>query len=81
MEKKDLDWTKNDFGLIKWEDGSKLITKFINSKINGFTIFKNKNDNLEQSIFKGEYMENIPRGYGYYIKNSIKIENDGLIKI
>ena len=25
-------------------------------------------------------MENIPRGYGYYIKNSIKIENDGQYK-
>ena len=78
--KKELDGTKNDFGLIKWEDGSKLITKFINSEINGFAIFKNKNDNSEQSIFKGEYMENIPRGYGYYIKNSIKIESDGWYK-
>ena len=29
---------------------------------------------------KGEYIENIPRGYGYYIKNSIKIESDGWYK-
>ena len=81
--KKEIDGTKNSFGIIKWEDGSKLTTIFQNSKINNYGIFKdtnNSNDKNETSYFYGYYKENIPKGYGYYIKNSIKIESDGWYK-
>ena len=81
--KKEIDGTKNSFGIIKWEDGSKLTTIFKNSKINNYGIFKDTNNlnNIEEtSYFYGYYQDNIPKGYGYYIKNSIKIESDGWYK-
>ena len=81
--KKEIDGTKNSFGIIKWEDGSKLTTTFNNSKINNYGIFKdtnNSNDINETSYFYGYYKDNIPKGYGYFIKNSIKIESDGWYK-
>jgi hypothetical protein len=65
---------KEGFGVIKWNDGSQIKAKFNNSKINGFAQFKDTQ--FENGLFQGEYKENIPRGYGYYIKENFKIEGD-----
>ena len=65
---------KNGFGIINWEDGSKLKGYFINSKINGYAIFTDSK--YQESIFCGEYYDNIVKGYGYYIKDSLKTEGD-----
>jgi hypothetical protein len=51
--KKEIDGTKNSFGIIKWEDGSKLTTIFKNSKINNYGIFKDTNNlnNIEETSY------------------------------
>ena len=71
---KKIDGKKNGFGIVEWEDGSKLKAYFINSKINGYGIFTDSN--YDESIFCGEYYDNIVKGYGYYIKNGLKTEGD-----
>ncbi len=71
---KKINGKKNGFGIIEWEDGSKLKANFINSKINGYGIFTDSN--YDESIFCGEYYDNIVKGYGYYIKNGLKTEGD-----
>ena len=65
---------KEGFGIIKWNDGSIIKAKFKKSKINGFAQFKDTQ--FENCIFQGEYKDNIPRGYGYYIKENLKTEGD-----
>ena len=77
--KKDIDKTKNGFGMIKWDDGSTLSTIFTDSKINGYAIFKN-NQGSEKAIFYGNYIDNIPKGYGYYVYDSVKTESDSWYK-
>ena len=77
--KKDIDKTKNGFGMIKWDDGSTLSTIFTDSKINGYAIFKNNQDS-EKAIFYGNYIDNIPKGYGYYVYDSVKTESDSWYK-
>ena len=71
---KKIEGKKNGFGIVKWEDGSFLKANFINSKINGYGIFTDTN--YDESIFCGEYYDNIVKGYGYYIKNGLKTEGD-----
>jgi len=71
---RDLNNKKNGFGIIKWDDGSILKSTFHNSKINGYGIFKDTQ--YENSIFYGFYKDNIPNGYGYYIKENLKLESD-----
>ena len=71
---RDINNKKTGFGIIKWDDGSIIKSTFINSKINGYGIFKDtQNDN---SIFYGNYRDNIPNGYGYYTKQNLKLESD-----
>ena len=77
--KKEIDKTKNGFGIIKWDDGSILSTVFSNSKINGYAIFKN-NQYTEPAIYYGNYIDNIPKGFGYYICGSIKTISDSWFK-
>ena len=69
-----IEGKKVGFGIIKWNDGSIIKAIFKNSKIDGFSQFKDTQ--FENSIFQGEYRENIPKGYGYYIKDNVKIEGD-----
>ena len=71
---KKIEGKKEGFGIIKWNDGSIMKANFKNSKIEGFAQFKDTN--IENSIFKGEYKENTPKGYGYYIKDNVKTEGD-----
>ena len=62
-EKDQITNKKNGFGIITWEDKSKLIGTFINNRINGICKFYNSETS---SIFGGEYKNNVPEGYGYY---------------
>ena len=54
---------KIGFGVVKWEDNSKLLGKFNNNKINSISYFINE---LDQTTFKGYYTENKPLGFGIY---------------
>ncbi len=69
-----IEGKKEGFGIIKWKDKSILKANFENSKINGIAQFIDSQ--IENSTFIGEYKENIPKGYGYYIKDNLKIEGD-----
>ena len=72
--KRDSEGKKTGFGIIIWNDGSQIKSIFKNSKINGYGIFEDKrNENCE---FYGNYKDNIPLGYGYYIKGNLKLEGD-----
>ena len=62
---------KEGFGIITWEDGSILKAKFINSKIENFGKFF---DFPSNSKYVGEYIENIPNGYGIYVHDNLKME-------
>ncbi len=65
---------KKGFGMIIWRDGSIIKSNFKNSKINGYGIFKDSQ--INNGIFYGFYKDNIPNGYGYYIKENLKLEGD-----
>ena len=62
---------KNGFGIIEWDDKSKLIGNFINDKIEEICKFYNKEN---EGVFIGEYKENFPNGYGYYETINLMIE-------
>ena len=64
---------KNGFGIVEWDDKSKLTGNFSNNKISGICKFYNKE---KEGIFMGEYRENYPNGYGYYKTSKIKIEGN-----
>ena len=68
---------KEGFGIIKWEDGSTLKANFIDSKINGYASFYDKNTN---SFFSGYYKNNCPKGFGIYNKDNVKIIGDSWFK-
>ena len=69
---KDLDGKKFGFGIIIYEDSSKLIGNFFDSKLNG--IVKFYNCGLDNSTYIGEYKNNIPLGYGIYSRQGLKLE-------
>ena len=72
--RKDKEGKKIGFGLIFWEDSSKLKGYFTNSKLNGIVYFQNcGNDN---STFFGEYKNNIPIGYGIYSRKGYILEGN-----
>ena len=72
--RKDKEGKKIGFGLIFWEDSSKLKGYFTNSKLNGIAYFQNcGNDN---STFFGEYKNNIPIGYGIYSRKGYILEGN-----
>ena len=58
-----IDNKKNGFGIVTWEDNSKLYGEFKENKLYGICKFYNSQNNC---IFKGEYENNIPYGYGIY---------------
>ena len=62
-EKDKVNHKKNGYGIVTWDDKSKLFGIFTDNKISGFCKFINKQNN---TIYKGEYKNNIPKGYGYY---------------
>jgi len=62
---------KEGFGIITWEDGSILKAKFLNSKIVNFGKFF---DFPSNSKFAGEYLDNIPNGYGIFVHDNLKME-------
>lgn len=54
---------KEGFGIVKWEDGSKLHAIFKKSRAQGICQF---NDVIGDSTFSGYYEDNRPMGYGIY---------------
>jgi len=62
---------KEGFGIITWEDNSILKAKFLESKIQGFGKFL---DFPNKTKYVGEYIENIPNGYGIFVHDNLKIE-------
>ena len=75
---KDSNGLKQGFGIVKWIDKSELKSIFENNKINTYGIFTDYQ--MDYSIFCGKYKDNIPKGYGYYIKDNIRTEGDGWLK-
>ena len=65
---------KTGYGKIIWEDTSSLKAIFKNSKVNGIVYFKNTTN--ENSTYFGEYIENIPKGYGIYKNKGYIIEGN-----
>ena len=65
---------KTGYGKIIWEDNSQLKAYFTNSKINGIVYFFNSTN--ENSTYYGEYIENIPKGYGIYSYKGYKLEGN-----
>lgn len=62
---------KHGFGIVKWEDGSKLYSIFDNNKTNGIARFIDESS----QVFIGEYVNNRPYGYGIYLeKNEVNYE-------
>lgn len=72
--KKDKEGKKIGFGLISWEDSSKLKGYFNDSKVNGIVYFYNCGS--ENSTFFGEYNNNIPNGYGIYSRKGYSLEGN-----
>ena len=58
---KDSEGKKIGFGIILYEDSSKIVGNFYDSKINGWVNFYNCC--LDKSTFAGEYINNFPNGY------------------
>lgn len=71
---KDPEGKKLGFGIILYEDKSKLIGNFFDSKLNGIVYFYNCG--LNNSTYIGEYMNNIPVGYGIYSRQGLKLEGN-----
>ena len=69
---KDPEGKKYGFGIILYEDSSKLEGHFFDSKLNG--IVKFYNCGLDNSTYIGEYKNNIPAGYGIYSRQGLKLE-------
>jgi len=72
-EKDKFTHKKNGFGIVEWDDKSKLTGNFLNNKITGLCKFFNRE---KEGIFMGEYKENFPNGYGYYKTSKLKIEGN-----
>ena len=64
---------KEGFGIIKWEDGSILKCKFENSLVDSIAFFY---DNITKDKYYGNYIENLPNGYGIYIHDNYKSEGE-----
>ena len=69
---KDLEGKKFGFGIITYEDSSKLMGNFFDSKLSGIVYFYNCG--LDNSTYIGEYNNNIPKGYGIYSRQGLKLE-------
>ena len=69
---KDSEGKKLGFGILLYEDSSKLMGNFFDSKLNGIVYFYNCG--IDNSTFIGEYKNNIPNGYGVYSRKGLKLE-------
>jgi len=70
--KSDKENNKKGFGIITYEDKSKIIGIFNNDKLNGYGKFIDLH-----SIYQGYYIDSIPKGFGIYIKDHIStVGND-----
>ena len=69
---KDVEGKKFGFGIRLYEDSSKLIGNFFESKLNGIVYFYNRG--LDNSTYIGEYVNNIPNGYGFYSRKGLQLE-------
>ena len=69
---KDSEGKKLGFGILLYEDTSKLMGNFFDSKLNGIVYFYNCG--IDNSTFIGEYRNNIPNGYGVYSRQGLKLE-------
>jgi len=69
---KDSEGKKLGFGIITYEDTSKIMGNFYDSKLNGVVYFYNCG--LDNSTYIGEYINNIPNGYGIYSRQGLKLE-------
>ena len=73
---------KKGIGLIKWTDNSYLIGNFKDNKINGYCKFYNNNNNENNLMqddcyfYYGNYINNVPKGYGYCIYNNNNNNNN-----
>ena len=70
-EKDKLTHQKNGFGIVEWDDKSKLLGRFENNKVCGLCKFYNKE---KEGTFTGIYKENFPEGYGIYKTLNYKLE-------
>ncbi len=72
-EKDKLTHQKNGFGIVEWDDKSKLLGLFENNKVCGICKFYDKE---KEGIFTGIYKENYQEGYGFYKTSNYKLEGN-----
>ena len=70
-------YIKNGFGIIFFEDNTKLQSIFTNDKINGYAKYKNK---LKKEFFNGIYTNNELNGYGIYSDKLNNMQKIGYFK-
>ena len=75
LGKKDENKNKTGFGIITYEDKTKLKGIFKNDKLNGFGKFIDLH-----SIYTGYYKDSIPNGFGIYKKDNVTTIGDNWIK-
>jgi hypothetical protein len=73
--KSDEKKNKNGFGIITYDDKSKLKGNFKNNKLNGFGKFIDLH-----SIYSGNYIDSIPNGFGIYKKDNVTTIGDDWLK-
>ena len=71
---KDEEGKKLGFGILLYEDTSKLMGNFFFFFLNGVVYFYNCG--IDNSTFIGEYRNNIPNGYGVYSRQGLKLEGN-----
>ena len=73
--KTDIKNNKIGFGIIKYEDNSRIEGIFKNNKINGYAKFIDT-----QSSFLGYYKDSNPKGFGLYMKDNVTTIGDSWTK-
>ena len=73
--KSDEKKNKNGFGIITYDDRSKVKGNFKDNKLNGFGKFIDLH-----SIYSGNYIDSIPNGFGIYKKDNVTTIGDDWLK-